>query len=55
MQLVLIHGEEDSFLQAAVDVICPHHGRVVLLDAAQPAAAQVGRVARHHQGALWET
>lgn len=50
-----IHGQESASLQAAGDVVRPHHRRLVLPDAAQPVAAQAGHVAGQDQRALWET
>lgn len=54
VQPVSIHGEKDASLQAAGNVVHPHHRRPVLLDAAQPVGAQAGHVAGQDQGALWE-
>lgn len=55
VQPVSIHGEENASLQAAGDVIHPHHRRLVLPDAAQPVGAQAAHVAGQDQRALWET
>lgn len=52
VQPVLLHGQQSSCVHTAVDIIDSHHGRLVLLYAAQ--LAQLGNVARHHKRALRE-